>query len=457
MSTKKKVLPVSGQLLLLFAMAMIWVMIQTTEVKADTLSGPRFSLNGVVTWDKVTFGNYWQTNHSEKEPVEWRVLAVEGSKVLLLSEKILDARKYNEADEKVTWETCTLRKWLNVDFYDAAFSEAEKAAIHLVALPGRYPDKGDAETADRVFILSNAELSRKEYGFPEAHCLVTSRYGSRYSADYDDSTTRTAVLTPFARERGVLDEYEGKGFWWQRWPALYNSALGCIVYYDGTVGVESYRTYNDESVGVRPAIQVELSAVSSKKCGTVSSEPYEIYKEIEELTYENTEFIGLKDKPYTGKPIVQDLTVKVSGTVLEEGRDYEIEYSANQKVGRAVILIRGKDGYSGSVTCGFQITKAANPVTAKGKTVKIKYKKLSGKNQTVTAKKALTIRKAQGSVTYKKKSGAKKITIHKKTGVITVKQGLKKGSYLLKVGITAAGNSNYKKKTVTAEVKIIVR
>ena len=82
--------------------------------------------------------------------------------------------------------------------------------------------------------------------------------------------------------------------------------------------------------------------------------------------------------------------------------------------------------------------------------------KLSGKNQTVTAKKALTIRKAQGSVTYKKKSGAKKITIHKKTGVITVKKGLKKGTYLLKVGITAAGNSNFKKKTVTAEIKIIV-
>lgn len=448
---------IHSYLVLAFFALIVLTFVQPSILAADTLAGPRFSLDGVVTWDTVVFGNYWQSVSSVKEPIEWRVLAVEDGEVLLLSEKILDARKYNETDEKVTWETCTLRVWLNGEFYDAAFSQTEKAAVRVVTLQGRYPDKGEAETKDKVFILSNEDLHQKKYGFPEDHCLVTSRYGSRYNADYDDSTTRTAVLTPYARGKGVLDEHEGYGFWWQRWTALNNSSLGCIVYYNGTVGVESSRHFDDEGVGVRPAVRVDLSAVSMRKTGTVSSEPYEIYKEIEELTKENTEFIGVKDQPYTGKPIVQDVTVKVSGNVLQEGIDYEIEFLANVKVGTALIWIKGKEGYSGSVGCTFQITKAANPVTVKGKTVKIKYKKLSGKNQTIALKKAFTIKKAQGTVTYKKKSGSKKITINKKTGVITVKKGLKKGTYPLKISLTAAGNDNYKKKTVTAAVKIIVQ
>ena len=58
---------------------------------------------------------------------------------------------------------------------------------------------------------------------------------------------------------------------------------------------------------------------------------------------------------------------------------------------------------------------------------------------------------------YVKKKGSKKITINRKTGKVTVKKGLKKGTYKVKVKVRAAGNSNYKAsgwKTVTFKVKI---
>ena len=107
------------------------------------------------------------------------------------------------------------------------------------------------------------------------------------------------------------------------------------------------------------------------------------------------------------------------------------------------------------------VSKKINPVkvTVKAKTVKLK--KLKKKAQTV---KAITVKNAQGKITYKlvKKGSTAKIfklaKINSK-GVITFSKWkkAKKGNYKLKVKITAAGNSEYKKKIVNKIVKIKIK
>ena len=59
-------------------------------------------------------------------------------------------------------------------------------------------------------------------------------------------------------------------------------------------------------------------------------------------------------------------------------------------------------------------------------------------------------------VTYEKVSGNKKIKINNKTGKVTVKKGIKKGTYKVKVKVTVAGNDNFEatEETVTFKVKI---
>ena len=49
----------------------------------------------------------------------------------------------------------------------------------------------------------------------------------------------------------------------------------------------------------------------------------------------------------------------------------------------------------------------------------------------------------QGAKTYIKKSGNRKITISGKTGEVTVKKGLTKGTYKVKVKVKAKGNADY--------------
>ena len=97
-----------------------------------------------------------------------------------------------------------------------------------------------------------------------------------------------------------------------------------------------------------------------------------------------------------------------------------------------------------------------NPLSVKGRTVKVKYKKLKKKAQVIKISKAAVIQKAEGKVTYKKVKGNRKITVNKKSGKITVKKKLAKGAYPLKIKIKAAGNMEYEKgsKTVTVKIKV---
>ena len=77
----------------------------------------------------------------------------------------------------------------------------------------------------------------------------------------------------------------------------------------------------------------------------------------------------------------------------------------------------------------------------------------------------MTVSRAQGRLSYKlvsaKKGGKnfrKKISVNAKTGKITVKKGLKKGTYKVKVKVRAAGNANYKAsawKTVKFKVRVM--
>ena len=91
----------------------------------------------------------------------------------------------------------------------------------------------------------------------------------------------------------------------------------------------------------------------------------------------------------------------------------------------------------------------------KGKTATVKYTKVKKKVQTLKRSAVISLTGAKGTVTYVKSSGNKKITISK-AGKVTVKRGLKKGTYKVKVKVKAAGNTNYKAltKIVTFTIKV---
>ena len=99
---------------------------------------------------------------------------------------------------------------------------------------------------------------------------------------------------------------------------------------------------------------------------------------------------------------------------------------------------------------------AKNNFTVKAKKATVKFSKLSRKNQTVKRAKAVTVKNAKGKVSYKIAKKNKNFTVAK-NGKITVKKGLKKGTYKIKIKVTAAGNADYAKAAKTVTVTIVVK
>ena len=101
--------------------------------------------------------------------------------------------------------------------------------------------------------------------------------------------------------------------------------------------------------------------------------------------------------------------------------------------------------YAASVTklITVKVYRASN---AKITTSTLKIK--AGKSKTAKAT-------AKTAVTFKKVSGNKKITVAK-SGKVTVKKGLKKGTYKVKIKVTAAASGYYAKSTATKIIKVKV-
>ena len=245
------------------------------------LKNPVTDSNGVITWDCVYFGNYYQSDATgtTKDPIKWRVLSVDGDDAFLLADQNLDAKAYNTSYTSVTWETCTLRSWLNGygasanventdyssdNFIDTAFTAAEQSAIRQTNVINEdnpeYGTEGGNDTMDQVYLLSVAEASSASYGF-----------NSNYRTE---SKTREAKNTSYAKEQGASTttstQYEGNGDWWLRSPRNI-SRYASYVNYDGCGYYSMHVDYCHAAV--RPALHLNLSSSNLwSYAGTVSSE-----------------------------------------------------------------------------------------------------------------------------------------------------------------------------------------
>ena len=114
----------------------------------------------------IEFGSYWQDDDrpDKKTPIKWIVLAKNDGKILAISDKGLECKPFNTECQDVTWETCTLREWLNHDFWQDAFNVDEQSKINTTQIsadanPYCNTTPGNI-TNDKVFLLSIQELNR---------------------------------------------------------------------------------------------------------------------------------------------------------------------------------------------------------------------------------------------------------------------------------------------------------
>ena len=152
------------------------------------------------------------------------VLDVHDGKAMVMSLYALDAKPSNELSENVTWETCSLRAWLNSEFIDSAFSEEEQERINVTAVRAdRNPDESTSPgnpTNDRVYLLSIEEALRYFRSDSELACVSTAytmSKGAGYWANYWLRTPGTNLQHASAIETGGWVSYGGQYVEWGRY------------------------------------------------------------------------------------------------------------------------------------------------------------------------------------------------------------------------------------------------
>ncbi len=187
-----------------------------------------------------TLGTYEQDNNKNngKEDIEWRVLRVESDRALVISNRAIENMQYNKSYGDTTWETCTLRSWLNDEFFYEAFSELEQSIIDetFIATSGnpKYDTYYGNSTIDRIFLLSIDEALNYFYSDDDRICYVSD----------------------YALSKGSYTGNNGACHWWLRDPGQsQDTTAGTAsfgkIYYDGNRS-------NADTGSVRPAMWIKL-------------------------------------------------------------------------------------------------------------------------------------------------------------------------------------------------------
>ena len=166
-------------------------------------------------------------------------------KILVISKYGLTSKRYHETVEDVTWETCTLRNWLNSDFVDEAFSKEEKQRIPTMNIEaGSDPFTNESEgndTQDQVFLLSVTEVEKY------------------FSSD----DAKKCETTLYAKVRNPIRE------WWLRTPGVDPEPNGAELYvspyrYQNTFvndnGIINNGGWTTHDMIVRPAMWIDISS-----------------------------------------------------------------------------------------------------------------------------------------------------------------------------------------------------
>ncbi len=208
----------------------------------------------VSVGDSIYLGACEQDNIKWNGPenIEWRILEKEEERILVISRYVLDGIPYDSdyttfalsGDTKdleidkgiVTWENCSLRRWLNQGFMESVFDEHEQSYILETAIEsGDYLDEEktvEGSVKDKLFLLSEEEADT--YFLSE---WDRKGEGTQLVNDDDNGHYHTRGMTQ----------------WWLRTTDK-NGKTALIVQYWGSIEEEDVK----ERKGVRPAMWISL-------------------------------------------------------------------------------------------------------------------------------------------------------------------------------------------------------
>ena len=183
------------------------------------------------------------------EPIKWQVLEDKDGKAFLFSELILDVHKFD--DNSNDYSISSIRKWLNNEFYNKAFTDKEKELISMETIDIEkivkklFGSKVISEPlSDKVFLLSKEEITNTSYGFKKN--------------EKDFGKAKCKKVTDYAKANSAFEyNYNKNGCYWLRTSYPSDSFYILETYYVGYLGYgvcDVCKKYVGNNEGVAPAL-----------------------------------------------------------------------------------------------------------------------------------------------------------------------------------------------------------
>ncbi|MDO5295370.1 MAG: DUF6273 domain-containing protein [bacterium] len=181
-------------------------------------------------------GAYIARAGEQPQPLEWRVLQNDKHDVLAVTVRGIDYLTYSDSPMGQTWQYSAVRRWLNGEFLQEAFTESERLCLadaHIITRDNPQFNTPGCATYDKVFLLSIEEAQR-------------------YFRDDDD---RVCKATDYANNLSDWQYADQTNWWWLRSPGR-SLSYASIVSQEGAIDYLSYQETANRGL-VRPAIKLK--------------------------------------------------------------------------------------------------------------------------------------------------------------------------------------------------------
>ncbi|MBO4410683.1 MAG: hypothetical protein J5794_00615 [Lachnospiraceae bacterium] len=209
-------------------------------------------LKEAAVGDVVVFGTYEMDGDTANgnEPIEWLVLDKNSDSLLVISLYALASGVYTEGeDTDVSWETSSVRTWLNGEFFNAAFSTEEQAVVKTTTVAAeknpRYEKlSAGNDTQDKLFFLSLQEAEQYFTNNASRACSPTK-----------------AVLAEGGFSLSVKPWYSDLNYacmWWLRNPGM-DTTKAAYVDKSGSFNYNGNRANYNSKISYRPAMWLSVN------------------------------------------------------------------------------------------------------------------------------------------------------------------------------------------------------
>ncbi len=331
-----------------------------SEEGDETEEPPRFDGPTLSVGDSVTLGSYYSANTTEKSALKWTVLKVEKHRALLIADKCIDHVPFEKTAYKVgttiTWETSSIREWLNNDFYNAAFSDDDKTQIL----------NGGAE--DTVAITTKANILTDLGACADTYDKVFLPSADEVEALFEDDSDRVSKATAYAMIRGARIEGNTASWWLRTMGETYDRAA--VVLHDGEISYTGYNV-NFGSAAVRPCIWIATNTDYKQENPVVSLNKAAVGSRVEFGSYEQDGNAENGKEAIVWKVVDTDgdKLLLVAENVLEMQKFYAVRNNTNWKSSNVRQWVNG-NFLTGSFTeeeaakiVEIEVKTSANPQT----------------------------------------------------------------------------------------------